>query len=136
MTNRGILWSGIALGLAVLGVLALLPGKLEQPLPVTMAPVAGELSQQSADWPDLLQARLSPAAEVQRPAVQDQPLSDYSLVGLVQVDDRMLAVIAGRGGTRSIAVGAVLDGYEAVSITDAGIVFERDGNNVVLRLAD
>ena len=136
MSSRDILWSGAALGLVLLAGLALFPARLEQPLPTVPAPVAGDVPEVLAEWPALLQARLSPAVEVQRQEAQVQALSGYTLVGLVQVDDRRLAIIAGQGGTRSIAVGAVLDGYEAVSIDDAGVVFEQDGNNVTLRLAD
>ncbi|WP_417493253.1 hypothetical protein [Maricaulis sp.] len=137
MMNRSdFLGSAAILSLLVLGALSFMPiglaPPLESPSPAVTTPEPGD----AEGWAPWLEGRLRPApARIARPLAPVDELAGYSLVGLVEVDGRTLAVIAGNGGTHSLAVGGMLDGYEATAIETDHIVFERDGNQVTLRLA-
>ncbi|WP_417495331.1 hypothetical protein [Maricaulis sp.] len=135
MSRSDLLWSGAVLALIVLSALSLLPVGLAPPLRTapTSMPEPGPVD--PAPWANWLEARIQPptAAPIRQAAPVDE-LAGYTLVGLVEVDGRMLAMIAGNGGTRSLAVGGTLDGYEAMVIEADHIVLARDGNEITLRL--
>lgn len=134
MNRNELLWSGALVSLLILAALAFLPAGLEPPLQPPPAPVTLSDPADAAPWPQWLEGRLQPVADARQEAAPVQALAGYTLVGLVEVDGRMLAMIAGGGATQSLAVGAVLDGYEAVAIDADRIVLARDGDEVVLRL--
>ncbi|WP_417490556.1 hypothetical protein [Maricaulis sp.] len=137
MMNRNeLLWSGAVLSLFVLGALSFMPIALEPPLEPPAPAVLVAEPGDADGWAPWLEGRLRPApVRITRPLAPVDELAGYSLVGLVEVDGRILAVIAGAGGTRSLGLGGVLDGYEATAIEADRIVLERDGNQVTLRLA-
>tara|TARA_R110002073_G_scaffold34954_1_gene102894 strand:+ start:20425 stop:20838 length:414 start_codon:yes stop_codon:yes gene_type:complete len=135
MTRSELLWSGAVLSLIVLGALSFLPIGLAPPLRSAPVPVLQLGPAGPAPWADWLAGRLRPqAAEPIGAVAAMDELTGYTLVGLVEVDGRMLAMIAGNGGTQSLAVGAILDGYEALAIEPDHIVLARDGNEIILRL--
>ncbi len=135
MSRSDMLWSGAVLTLIVLSGLSFLPIGLAPPLRAAPAPVVEPGPVDPAPWANWLEARIQPPTAV--PIRQTAPVDDlagYTLVGLVEVDGRMLAMIAGQGGTRSLAVGGTLDGYEAMAIEADHIRLVRDGNEITLRL--
>jgi len=136
MNRNDFMWAGAVLSLLALGALSFMPIALEPPLePLSPAITVAEPGD-AEGWAPWLEGRLRPApARIVRPLAPVEELTGYSLVGLVEVDGRMLAVIAGNGGTRSLAIGGLLDGYEATAIETDHIVLERDGNQIILRLA-
>tara|TARA_R110000868_G_scaffold11644_6_gene56946 strand:+ start:15847 stop:16257 length:411 start_codon:yes stop_codon:yes gene_type:complete len=134
MNRNELLWSGAVVSLLVLGALSFLPAGLEPPLQPPSVPAAQSAPADEQPWPQWLEGRLQPVVAAPEQAAPAAALPGYSLVGLVEVDGRILAMIAGGGTTRSLAVGGVLDGYEAIAIEADRIVLARDGEEVVLRL--
>ncbi len=134
MTRNELLWLGAIAALLLMGALSFLPFGLEPPLRPEPVAVTRSGAVDDAAWPQWLEARLQPAVEAPRTAAPVAALPGYSLVGLVEVDERMLAVIAGGGSIRSLALGDMLEGYQAVTIDADHIVLARDGDEVVLRL--
>jgi hypothetical protein len=135
MMNRSkILWSGAVLVLVLAAALSFLPigpGASFDGQPDARSAIAPA---DAGAWAQWLEGRLQPAVEAPQQAAPVDALAGYTLVGLVEVDGRMLAMIASGGTTRSLAVGDVLDGYEAIAIEANHIVLAGDGAEVVLRL--
>ena len=134
MNRNEILWLVAVVSLLVLGAMSYLPTRLEPPLEPPLAPAAVSAPADALPWPQWLEGRLRPGVESPQESAPVDALPGYTLVGLVEVDGRMLAVIAGGGATRSVAVGGVVDGYEAIAIEADRIVLARDGDEIVLRL--
>lgn len=134
MNRNETIWSAAVASLLLLGALSFLPIGLEPPLERTPASDVAAVPADALPWPQWLEGRLQPVADAPQDTAPAAALPGYALVGLVEVDGRMLAVIAGGGATRSLAVGTMLDGYEAIAIEADRIVLARDGDEVVLRL--
>lgn len=134
MNRSEILWAGAVLFLILIGALSFLPIGLESRFQDAPAADSASDPADTGAWPQWLEGRLQPVADAPQEAAPVEALTRYTLVGLVEVDGLRLAVIAGGGATRSLAVGGVLDGYEAIEIEADRVVLARDGNEVVLRL--
>lgn len=134
MNRNEILWSGAVVSLLFLGALSFLPAGLAPPLQPPHGPADQSEPADEQPWPQWLEGRLQPVVAAPEQVAPIAALPGYSLVGLVEVDGRILAMIAGGGTTRSLAVGGTLDGYEAIAIETDRIVLARDGEEVVLRL--
>lgn len=90
-------------------------------------------SERAADWSEALAARLSPrpSALPETPAAV-RPLDGFSLIGVVEADAGGWALVSRRGQLTTLPVGGSLDGYELISLTPAGAIFERAGDRIVL----
>lgn len=135
--RRTLILPAAAIILVLAGLLAFLPGRpLPQPVTLDIAEAASVGPDDSA-WiaPLTGHVRVLERRAAVAPVVENDPFEGYALIGIVESGDDSWALLSAAGTTWTLRRGAVLNDYELMQILADQVVFERDGQQVTLRMS-